>query len=134
MHDKALAWWNRQSRFDAIWNGIRNQFVPGDESARRWPLRLFLIALALGQVMDVITTNQVLAAGGYEVNPVMSHLMEWFGVQWWLVKAVVAVFLIYLALKNRSVAQRWVALTGVFAIMQTLVILNNVMAHAGAVT
>ena len=95
---------------------------------RLWSARLLLVALALGQMIDVLTTNRALSAGhGKELNPVMHLAMQLSGGQWWLWKAFIAVFLIVLAITIRSPSWRKVVLAGLVAAAQAIVIINNVM-------
>jgi len=53
-------------------------------------MTLALIILALLQVCDVLSTIRVLEAGGYERNPVVAKLMDWFGRFWWVPKIMLA--------------------------------------------
>ena len=53
-------------------------------------MTLALIILALLQVCDVLSTIRVLEAGGYERNPVVAKLMDWFGRFWWVPKILLA--------------------------------------------
>ena len=53
-------------------------------------MTLALIILALLQVCDVLSTIRVLEAGGYERNPVVAKLMDWFGRFLWAPKILVA--------------------------------------------
>ena len=96
--------------------------------AKLWSIRLLLVALALGQIIDVLATNNSLAGGGKkELNPVMRVVMNLYGEHWWLWKAFIAVFLIYLAITIRSPSWRKIGLAGVVAVLQLLVIISNLM-------
>lgn len=52
----------------------------------------FILALvfAVLQFLDVKTTNQVLANGGKELNPIMKKFQDRLGKYWWLPKALFA--------------------------------------------
>ena len=108
---------------------IGNSITARSLTLKLWSTRLLLIALALGQMIDVLTTNRALAAGGKEVNPFMHLMMLLSGGQWWLLKALIALFLIYLAITIRPPTWRKIALAGFVAMLQLLVIINNLM-HA----
>jgi hypothetical protein len=41
-------------------------------------------------VLDVISTNQALAKGNVELNPIIRKLMDVFGKAWWVPKLIVA--------------------------------------------
>jgi Domain of unknown function (DUF5658) len=53
------------------------------------PKAILLAAFAALQVADVITTNHVLAHGGWEANPFEIWAMTHLGPYWWLPKLVV---------------------------------------------
>lgn len=46
------------------------------------------VLLVILQVLDVHSTNKVLAQGGVELNPVMRFLMKVLGEAWWAGKVV----------------------------------------------
>lgn len=50
------------------------------------PKAMLLLAFAVFQVLDVITTNRVLAQGGWEGNPIGAAAMALFGGYWALPK------------------------------------------------
>ena len=106
---------------------IRDSITANSAIVKLWSARLLLLALALGQIMDVLTTNRALSAGGKEMNPVMSLAMKMSGGQWWLLKAGIAIFLISLAITIRPPSWRKVALAGLVATAQALVIINNLI-------
>ncbi|HKX07764.1 MAG TPA: DUF5658 family protein [Stellaceae bacterium] len=120
----------------AFWSGraanapqveIGSSTTARSAAAKLWSARLLLVALAIGQMIDVLTTNRALSAGGREMNPVMHLAMELSGGQWWLWKAFIAVFLICLAITVRQPSWRKVVLAGLVAVAQAIVIINNVM-------
>lgn len=83
--------------------------------------RILLLAFVVLQVADVFTTRQVLAAGGWEANPVVSWTMTAFG-PWWAVPKLalmLACVLVMTRWRTRYVAPA-VALIAV-------VVLNNSM-------
>lgn len=96
-------------------------------SVKLWSIRLLLVALALGQIIDIFTTNRALAGGAKEVNPVMHLVMQLSGEQWWFWKAFIAIFLISLSVTVRKPSWRKIAVAGFVAILQLLVIINNLM-------
>jgi hypothetical protein len=46
------------------------------------PKAILLVAFAMLQVLDVVTTKQVLANGGWEANPLGVMAMAMFGSYW----------------------------------------------------
>jgi hypothetical protein len=81
--------------------------------------RILLLAFIVLQVADVFTTRQVLAAGGWEANPVGAWAMTSFG-PWWPVPKLALMLVCALAMtrwRTRYVAPA-VALIA-------LVVLNN---------
>src|SRR5690349_18570667 len=90
---------------------INNSTTARSHGVKLWSARLLLVALAVGQMVDVLTTNRALAAGhGREMNPVMRLAMELSGGQWWVWKALIAVFLIAIAITVRLPSWRKVVL------------------------
>ena len=59
-----------------------------------------ILALALAQPLDILSTNSALASvpGAFEGNPVQAFLMANLGGLWWLPKAALAVFFVYQAM------------------------------------
>jgi len=73
------------------------------------------------QVLDVLTTLKVIAAGGSELNPVISTLIRLFGPAWWVPKVVLASCVAgYFATRPR-ISWRVV----VILILCVIVVLNN---------
>lgn len=69
--------------------------------------RALTLLVALGQPLDILTTNRALAGtGAHEGNPVEAWLMVEVGPLWWLPKALLAVFLAYQAV-TLGHASRW---------------------------
>ena len=83
--------------------------------------RLLLLAFVLLQFADVFTTRQVLAAGGYEANPVGVWAMTTFGF-WWPVPKLALMLACALAITRWRT--RYVAPA---VALMTLVVLNNAM-------
>ena len=107
---------------------INNSTTARSQGVKLWSARLLLVALAVGQMIDVLTTNRALAAGhGTEMNPVMRLAMELSGGQWWVWKALIAVFLIAIAMTVRLPSWRKVVLAGLVAVAQAVIIINNIM-------
>jgi hypothetical protein len=48
---------------------------------------VIVILLASLQIADVVSTNFILDRGGFELNPLVEHLMIALGAAWWLPKA-----------------------------------------------
>jgi hypothetical protein len=67
-----------------------------------------ILALALAQPLDILSTNAALAAvpGAFEGNPVQAFLMASLGGLWWLPKAALAVFFVWQAV-TLSRMNRW---------------------------
>jgi len=49
-------------------------------------------AIVALEVIDVLTTLKMVAAGGFELNPLMSMLMGLLGPLWWMPKVILASF------------------------------------------
>jgi uncharacterized protein DUF5658 len=85
-------------------------------------------ALVLGAVivvlemLDVLTTLRVIAAGGIEANPAIAALMAWLGPAWWVPKVVLASCIAgYFGTRPKV---RW---TGILVVIVGLVVvLNNI--------
>jgi hypothetical protein len=58
---------------------VRNQFKAA------WLIGAVIIAL---QIIDILSTEGILLAGGSEDNPVVSTLIGMFGPAWWIPKLV----------------------------------------------
>lgn len=73
-----------------------------------------ILALALAQPLDILSTNAALASvpGAFESNPVQAFLMVHLGSMWWLPKAALAVFFVYQAVTlSRMNKWTWALLT-----------------------
>jgi hypothetical protein len=80
-----------------------------------------LAAFCVLQVLDVATTNTVLAHGGFEGNPVMAHTMEHFGSLWPFHKLVMLAACLPIML-------RWPAWkVAPFVALMGLVVANNLL-------
>lgn len=92
-------------------------------------IRTLLIALAVAQLGDVLTTNQALAAspGTFEANPLMALLMTYLGSWWWLWKAAMAGFFGVAAFTIREPSRRQLVFTGAVAKIYVLVLINNLL-------
>ena len=83
--------------------------------------RLLLLAFVLLQIADVLTTWQVLAAGGWEANPVVVWAMTAFG-SWWPVPKLA--FMLACAL----FMTRWRTLyIAPAVVLMSVVVVNNAM-------
>ncbi|HUI34134.1 MAG TPA: DUF5658 family protein [Stellaceae bacterium] len=85
-------------------------------------------ALVLGAVivvlemLDVLTTLRVMAAGGMEANPAISVFMSWLGPAWWVPKVIIASCIAGYFGTRPTV--RW---TGILVVIVGLaVVLNNI--------
>lgn len=87
--------------------------------------RLVLGNLLLLQILDVLSTNNVLANEGaaLEANPVMAAAQAEWGGLWWLPKAFLMLFVIALASYVRSLPPR-TSLCVVF--FYALIVINNI--------
>ncbi|HLZ66531.1 MAG TPA: DUF5658 family protein [Aliidongia sp.] len=92
-------------------------------------IRVLLIALALAQLGDVLSTNQALAAspGAFEANPLMHLLMTYLGSWWWLWKAAMAGFFVVAAFTIRQPSRRQLVFAGAVAKVYVLVLVNNLL-------
>jgi hypothetical protein len=79
-------------------------------------------AIVALEVLDVLTTIKVVAAGGAELNPVMSVLMVLLGPAWWIPKAILASCVAGYFGTRRSVS--WPV--AVVLALCAIVVLNNV--------
>jgi hypothetical protein len=73
------------------------------------------------EVLDVLTTIKVVAAGGAELNPLMSALMGLLGPAWWIPKAIFASCVAGYFGTRPSVSWPVVVVTA----LCTIVVLNN---------
>lgn len=89
--------------------------------------QLLILLVALGQPVDILTTNAALASvpGAFENNPVEAFLMLHLGGWWWVPKATLAVFLVYQAVTLRKMTRRRWALVAVGAKAYALVLIAN---------
>lgn len=79
-------------------------------------------AIVALEMLDVLTTLRVMAAGGMEANPAMSFLMIWLGPAWWVPKVIIASLIAgYFGTRP---CIRWTGV--VVVILGSLVVLNNV--------
>jgi hypothetical protein len=80
-----------------------------------------LAAFCVLQLLDVATTNTVLAHGGFESNPVMAHTMANFGSLWPVQKLVMLACCLPIML-------RWSAWkVAPFVALMGLVVANNLL-------
>jgi hypothetical protein len=80
-------------------------------------------AIVVLQMIDVLTTLRVVAAGGAELNPIMSVLMGLLGPAWWMPKVIFASCVAgYFATRPRV---GWPAI--VVVILCAVVALNNIL-------
>ena len=80
--------------------------------------RILLLTCVLLQLVDVFTTNSVLAAGGREANPVMAAAMAGCGSLWWLPKLAVAITCALILSKGRT---RYVAAAVALSLVAVLI-------------
>lgn len=69
--------------------------------------KLEIFLLVLSQFADFVTTLHVLSIGGYEINPVMSGIMRYFGIFGFFISKLLLIILIppsviYLLRRNRT--------------------------------
>ena len=93
------------------------------EWAKTW---LALGKLLILQFLDVVSTNQALARGSQELNPIIALAQTELGAAWWLPKLAVSLWVLVLALmmtkRKRPLPHKTlVAITAFY----TLVVLNN---------
>jgi hypothetical protein len=79
------------------------------------------------QVIDVLTTLKVVGAGGSELNPFMSVIMELLGPVWWLPKVVLASCIAGYFATRQSVSWRAVMVL----ILCAAVAVNNIVQIVG---
>ena len=81
--------------------------------------RILLLAFVLLQVADVLTTRQVLAAGGWEANPAVAWAMTNFGPWWPVPKLALMIACVFVMTRWRA---RYVAPA---VALMAVVVLNN---------
>ena len=91
-------------------------------------MRISALAIAIGQALDVSTTNRVLASGGTELNPLMRISMAELGSLWWLPKAATAVFILVCVFSGRMPppTRRIIALTKMALAVSAITIALNI--------
>jgi hypothetical protein len=92
---------------------------------------VFSVLIVLLGVLDVISTNLVIAAGGSELNPIVAWLMESLDTMWYVPKMalhIVAGLLVYHVLQSRLAATCAVALI----VFYCVVVQNNFAQLLGA--
>ena len=83
------------------------QTTPSRSISLRYAGAVLGILIVLLGIVDVISTNMVLAAGGVELNPIVAWIMEQLDHWWHLPKLLVhavAGFLVYHLLNSRFTA------------------------------
>ena len=100
----------------------------GAKRRARLFMRISALAIAVGQALDVSTTNTVLASGGTELNPLMRLSMVELGSLWWLPKAATAAFILGCVFSGRlpSPTRRVIALTKVALAVSAIAIAINI--------
>jgi succinate dehydrogenase hydrophobic anchor subunit len=100
----------------------------GAQSRARLFMRISALAIAVGQALDVSTTNTVLASGGTELNPLMRMSMAELGSLWWLPKAATAVFILACVFSGRMQlpTRRIIALTKIALAVSAITIAINI--------
>lgn len=83
---------------------------------------LLAVALVALQIPDIVTTNQIIKAGGRELNPLVRLLMK-LGALWWVPKFVVAVVCAWIFITAGDEDNRW-AMIAVVAIYLAVVFSN----------
>src|SRR6516165_3214800 len=74
----------------------------GAQIQARLFMRISGLVIAVGQALDVATTNAVLTSGGAELNPLMRISMAKLGSLWWLPKAAIAIFILAYVFSRRT--------------------------------
>ncbi|MES2055797.1 MAG: DUF5658 family protein [Pseudomonadota bacterium] len=105
--------------------------VPGTFTlpSRLAVVRTLLVALAVAQVFDILSTNAALAASplAFEGNPLMRFVMRELGSYWWAWKAGIAVFFLGYAACMKIATKRDIVLLGIMVKTYVLVIASNMM-------
>jgi len=91
-------------------------------------MRISALAIAVGQALDVSTTNTVVASGGTELNPLMRISMTELGSLRWLPKAATALFILACVFSGRMPppTRRIIALTKVALAVSAITIALNI--------
>ncbi len=79
-----------------------------------------ILALFAVQIADVWTTNQILARGGRELNPIMKWIMDKTGDQWSVVKVAAALIVAAFLWADGNISAVWI-----ITVITGLVALNN---------
>lgn len=87
--------------------------------------RLVLVALALAQVADVLSTQSGLAHGGSEANPVMAWNIEHLGALWPVPKALLGAWLIWQAISLTAITRRQVVILSALFKVYAITLLSN---------
>ena len=92
--------------------------------------RISLGKILLLQFLDVVSTNEALARGSREMNPLMALAQNELGAAWWLPKLAVSLLILVLALmvlkRKGQLPHKSLAAVAVF---YTLVVLNNFLGN-----
>jgi Domain of unknown function (DUF5658) len=79
----------------------------------------WLVAFGFLQVLDVLTTERVLARGGWESNPVQELVQTHFGSMWWAPKLIMMLACLF-------VMARWNPRHVMpFVVLMTVIVGNN---------
>src|SRR5215471_12023252 len=102
--------------------------LTGVQPRARLFMRISALAIAVGQALDVSTTNTVVASGGTELNPLMRISMTELGSLWWLPKAATALFILACVFSGRMPppTRRIIALTKVALAVSAITIALNI--------
>jgi len=105
----------------------------GAQIQARLFMRIAGLVIAVGQALDVATTNAVLASGGAELNPLMRISMAKLGSLWWLPKAAIAIFILAYVFSRRTPVptRRIIALATIALASSAVIIANNIAQLAG---
>lgn len=92
-------------------------------------MRALLVAVALAQLADVLSTNHALATNRplREYNPVMQLCITYLGAVWWFPKAALAAFFMFMALTMSRVTERQVMLASVVTTVYIVVVVSNLL-------
>lgn len=83
--------------------------------------RLMLTAFVALNVLDVASTDKVLAAGGWEANPVQSLSQGLLGPLWWLPKLAMVAAIVF-------IMRKWPAkYVSIATVVMAAVVTNNYM-------
>ena len=80
-------------------------------------------AMLVVQLLDVLTTNRILAGGGRELNPVMRLFMRLGGRWWWVPKLAVAIIASLVLAVDESELATW--LLGGILFCYVVVVVSN---------